>query len=48
MYYEVRSIGYRILKQQLMRFLLKGCNVISKNICEKLIGWKSLMRGGHN
>jgi len=43
MHFEVQSIGYHILEQQLVKRLLKGCNLISKNICEKLIGWKSLL-----
>ena len=34
-----------MLEQQLVKHLLKGCNLISKHICEKSVGWKSLTRG---
>ena len=43
MQYEVQSIDYHIREQQFVKCLLEGCNLISKNICEKLVGWKSLL-----
>ena len=43
MQYEVRSIGYHLLERQLVKRLLKVYNLSSKNMCEKLVGWKSLV-----
>ena len=42
MHYKVRSIGYHLLERQLVKRLLKVYNLSSKNMCEKLVGWKSL------
>ena len=44
MHYEVRSIGYYILEQQLVKHLLKGRNLISKHFCKKSVCWNSLIR----
>ena len=45
MQYKVRSIGYHLLERQLVKRLLKVYNLSSKNMCEKLVGWKSLLKG---
>ena len=48
MHYEVRSIGYHLLERQLVKRLLKVYNLSSKNMCEKLVGWKSLLKVSHS
>ena len=41
--YKVRSIGYHLLERKLVKRLLKVYNLSCKNMCEKLVGWKSLL-----
>ena len=42
LHYELQSIGYDILEQQLVKFLFNGCKSVYKNAGGKMVGWKSL------